>query len=76
MKVILLTEEKAAEHIYINLERFKDLAISKHLKAYKRGGVACYKQGDLDKLTWNDIMGPIDPDGDEGAMFDMEVRTL
>jgi len=76
MKVILLTEEKAAEYISINLERFKDLARCKRLKTYKRGDVGCYKQEDLDKLTWDDIMGPIDPDGDEGEMFDLEVRTL
>lgn len=76
MKVILLTEGNAADRISINLERFRDLARCKPLKAYKRGGVACYKQEDLDKLAWNDIMGPIDPDGDEGEMFDMEVRTL
>lgn len=76
MKVRLLTEEKAAEHISINLERFQDLARCKHLKAYKRDDVRCYKQEDLEKLTWNDIMGPIDPDGDEGEMFDMEVREL
>lgn len=76
MKVILLTEEKAAEYISINLERFKDLVRCKRLKAYKRDGVGCYKQEDLEKLTWNDIMGPIDPDGDEGEMFDLEVRSL
>lgn len=76
MKVRLLTEDKAAECISVDIERFRDLARCKQLKAYKRGDVSCYKQEDLDKITWNDIMGTVDPDGDEGEMFDMEVRAL
>jgi hypothetical protein len=77
-RVAYLTEEESINLLHTNQEAFDRILKNKLLKKYRRGkgDTPYYRLNDLNKLTWNDIMGPIDPDGDEGAMFDMEVRTL
>lgn len=73
MGIIYLTEEQAMAHLCIGKERFDDAIKRKPIKAYRRGETKVYKQSDLDTLTWDDLMEPIDPDGDEGTLFESEV---
>jgi len=77
-RIAYLTEEEAINLLHTSRETFEQIVKNKLLKKYRRdkGDTPYYSLNDLNKLTWNDIMGPIDPDGDEGEIFDMEVRAL
>jgi hypothetical protein len=75
MGIVYLVEQEVIDWLSINKEIFDALLKNNRLKRYRRGNeeTPYYKQSDLSSLTFNDLMGPLDSEGDEGVTFDVEV---